>query len=355
MSTPAIRALKETLQCKITLLTSSVASQLIPLLPEIDEWMVFDLPWLKHKNSFSSEQVNAVIQEIKARQFDACVVFTVYSQNPLPTAMLAYMAGIPRRLAYCRENPYALLTDWVPDQEPYSFIQHQVRRDLNLVASVGAITKSKRLSLDIPSHVNMEVESILNHNGVDLTKPWLIMHTGVSEEKRQYPDESWVQIGRLIIEELGYQVFLTGSASEKEYAQRLVKKIGKGACSLSGHFALSQFVQLVKQAPVVISVNTATVHIAAAVETPIVVLYALTNPQHLPWKGKGKMLLFDVPEALRSKNEVIQYVQHHFHPTTNEMPSPYDVFEAVREILVGKADLRFPEMVPLRKPTDQAI
>jgi hypothetical protein len=61
--------------------------------------------------------------------------------------MLAYLAGIPKRLAYCRENPYQLLTDWVPDQEPYTFIKHQVRRDLDLVAAVGAVTSNDQLQL----------------------------------------------------------------------------------------------------------------------------------------------------------------------------------------------------------------
>jgi len=345
MSTPAIRALKETFQCKITLLTSSVASQLIPLIPEIDDVMVFDLPWVKHKGSFSNEEFNALIQQIRSKQFDACVLFTVYSQNPLPTIMLAYMAGIPRRLAYCRENPYALLTDWVPDQEPYSFIQHQVLRDLNLVATVGAAAKSKRLSLNIPLEVGMEVDSILVDKGVDLAKPWLIMHIGVSEEKRKYPDTNWIQIGRLITEELGYQVLLTGSASEKIQVEGVAKMIGKGAYSLAGHLSLLQFAQLIKQAPLVISVNTATVHIAAAVKTPMVVLYALTNPQHLPWKGKGRVLLFDVPKELCSKNEVIQYVHNHFHPIIDEIPAPTEIVEAVRELLFDKADLWIPEMV----------
>lgn len=355
MSTPAIRALKETFHCKISLLTSSVASHLVPMIPEIDELMVFDLPWVKHKSSFTTDQFNAIVEEIKARQFDVCVLFTVYSQNPLPTAMMAYMAGIPRRLAYCRETPYALLTDWVPDQEPYSFIQHQVRRDLNLVASVGAVTTSKRLSLEVPTDIRKDIESILVSKRVDLTKPWLIMHTGVSEEKRKYPDTAWVQTGKLIIEELGYQVLLTGSASEQAQAERLAKAISKGAYSLAGHLSLTQFVQLIKQAPLVVSVNTATVHIAAAVETPLVVLYALTNPQHLPWKGKGRLLLFDVPEALRSKNAVIQYVQNNFHPTITEIPTPSEVVEAVREVLFDKTDLRIPEMIPLRKPADQAF
>ena len=48
-------------------------------------------------------------------------------------------------------------------------------------------------------------------------------------------------------------------------------------------------------APILISNNTAPVHIAAAVGTPVVDLYALTNPQHTPWQVPHRLLFHDVP------------------------------------------------------------
>lgn len=106
---------------------------------------------------------------------------------------------------------------------------------------------------------------------------------------------------------------------------------------------------MIHHAPLVISVNTATTHIAAAVSTPVIVVYALTNPQHLPWKVPGRVFLFDVPENLKSKNEVLKYVTEHLiYPTVN-MATPYDIVTAVNELLNGIGnDDEIPEMVPLR-------
>ncbi|HYH16050.1 MAG TPA: glycosyltransferase family 9 protein [Flavisolibacter sp.] len=355
MSTPAIRALKETFQCKITVLTSSMAKPIVSMIPEIDDVIVFDLPWVKHKSQLSLEHFTYIIRELQYKQFDACVLFTVYSQNPLPTVMLAYSAGIPLRLAYCRENPYALLTNWMPDQEPYTYVQHQVRRDLDLVASVGASTRNELMSLDTSSCSANEVVQLLAHKGVDTQKPWLVLHTGVSEEKRKYPHQHWCKVGKLVIEALGYQVLLTGVMPEKAQTDVLSQEIGAGAFSLAGDLTLPQFALLIKQASLVVSVNTATIHIAAAVGTPVVVLYALTNPQHTPWKGKGKLLLYDVPQHLQSKNEVIRYVQDKMHPCVPEVPSPKKVVEAIQEVLSGKTDLLFPEVIPLRIPVNQDV
>ena len=108
MSSPAIRALKESFDCKITVLTSSMAASLAKHIPGIDELMIYDTPWVKNDSPEAIEIFNKTVEQIKEKQFDAAVVFTVYSQNPLPSVMMTYLAGVPRRLAYCRENPYAI-------------------------------------------------------------------------------------------------------------------------------------------------------------------------------------------------------------------------------------------------------
>src|SRR5215208_7022214 len=96
MTTPAMRALRETLGCRITLLTSPAGAALDGLLPEVDEVLVWQAPWMKAGV--------AGIPDLdfleKLRGFDAAVIFTVYSQSALPAAYLCYLAGIQRRLAH---------------------------------------------------------------------------------------------------------------------------------------------------------------------------------------------------------------------------------------------------------------
>src|SRR3954452_9128126 len=145
MTTPALRALKETFACRITVLTSQMGNVITPFIPEIDEVIAYDLPWIKTNASVHPETLLPLIEKIKEHHFDGAIIFTVYSQNPLPSAMLAFMAGIPKRLAYCRENPYNLLTDWIPEKEPLNYIRHQVQRDLDLVAAIGATTNNDLL------------------------------------------------------------------------------------------------------------------------------------------------------------------------------------------------------------------
>jgi len=349
MSSPAIRALKETYGCRITLLTSSMAASVAKHLPEIDEIITYDFPWVKNNSISESAFFFKAVEDLKARDFDAAVIFTVYSQSPLPAAMLAYLANIPKRLAYCRENPYGLLTDWVPDKEPYAFIRHQVRRDLELVASVGAVTANEKIALQLPSVPWQALQIILIQAGIDPDKPWLILHAGVSEKKREYPVEEWISTGKKIVENLGYQILLTGTKGEKKITDTLEEQIGHGAFSLGGAFTLEEFIVLIHHAPLVISVNTGTIHIAAAVSTPVIVLYALTNPQHLPWTVCGRALFFNVPQNMQSKNEVIRYVNDYLIEASAHMASPDDIVSTAAKILRERGNGEvIPEMIPLK-------
>jgi lipopolysaccharide heptosyltransferase II len=336
MSSPAIRALKQTFQSNITVLTSTMATGIAKLIPEVDDIITYDLPWVKSNDPVAADTIFDIVETIKQRKFNAAFIFTVFSQNPLPAAMLAYMAKIPVRVAYCRENPYELLTHWLPDKEPYTFIQHQVTRDLKLVEKVGATADDERLSLTVEEDAWIRVQSKLAELEVDLNKQWIIFHAGVSEKKREYPQARWVEAAKTFITEFGYQVLFTGSSSEKSLTAELAMRTGDGSFSLGGVAKLDEFIALIAHAPVVVSVNTGTIHIAAAVNTPVVVLYAQTNPQHTPWMVPYKVLEFEVPEESRSKNEVIQHLYRSVYTQETTLPSANDIVTSALELLDGK-------------------
>jgi lipopolysaccharide heptosyltransferase II len=334
MSGPAIRALKETFGAHITVLTSSMAKGIVAHMPEIDDAIIYDLPWVKTNETPDVRIFDEVINAMRKGNFDAAVIFTVYSQNPLPTAMLAYLAGIPRILAYCRENPYYLLTHWVTEKEPYETIKHQVRRDLDLVATIGAKTFNDDLQLITHQSAGDTICSKLSGLAINTTKPWIIMHAGVSEKKREYPADLWVSTAKKMIKEENYQILFTGSTTDKPLTDQLAQLTGLGSFSAGGVFNLDEFMLLVKNAPLIISVNTGAIHIAAAYKTPCVVLYAQTNPQHTPWNTRCKILPFSIPEQSRSKNEVIVFVNNMLYRDKMPMPGPDDIIRAIKDLKI---------------------
>jgi lipopolysaccharide heptosyltransferase II len=233
--------------------------------------------------------------ELNQAGFDGALIFTVFSQNPLPAAFLCYLAGIPLRLAHCRENPYQLLTHWVPDTEWGEGARHEVRRQLDLVATIGCTGQDERLSLEVPAQVRRRVRRSLAHLGIDENRPWLVIHPGASAPSRRYPEEGFAEAARQLVENSGIQVLFSGAKWEKDLTRRIQDRIGARTVSLAGELSLAEFAALLSLAPVLISNNTGPVHIASAVGTPVVDLYALTNPQHTPWMVASRVLYQDVP------------------------------------------------------------
>jgi ADP-heptose:LPS heptosyltransferase len=65
--------------------------------------------------------------------------------------------------------------------------------------------------------------------------------------------------------------------------------------SLAGQFSLGELGAALRLATVALTNNSGPAHVAAAVGTPVVTLYALTNPQHTPWRVRSRVLFQDVP------------------------------------------------------------
>ncbi|MDP8925267.1 MAG: lipopolysaccharide heptosyltransferase II [Chloroflexota bacterium] len=297
MTTPAIRALRESRPGRrVTLLTSPAGAAVARLVPEIDDVLVYEAPWMKATApQADSRPEYAMADRLRAGGFDAAVIFTVYSQNPLPSAMLCHLADIPLRLAHCHENPYQLLSDWVKDPEPADGIRHEVRRHLDLVATVGSWTADERLSLRVRPEVRAAVQDRLRALGIDGAGPWAVIHPGASAPSRRYPPEGFAEAARRLVIEDGWAVVFTGDAGERGLVDEIRARMDAPSHALVGALDLEELAALIGLAPVVISNNTGPAHIAAALGTPVVDLYALTNPQHTPWAVPSRVLFHDVP------------------------------------------------------------
>jgi lipopolysaccharide heptosyltransferase II len=297
----------------------------------IDETIVYDAPWMKATRLRTNGSVDgAMIERLRGERFDAAVIFTVYSQNPLPAALFCHLADIPLRLAHARENPYQLLTHWVPEPEPHQFVRHEVQRQLDLVSRIGARIDDTRLRVQICPEARQAVLDLLSEAGLDQCGPWIVIHPGASAPSRRYPPESFAEAARQLNFDHGYQLVFTGSASEQPLISSIIDTSGVPAISLAGQTDLQTLVAVLSHAPLLISNNTGPVHLAAAVGTPVVDLYALTNLQHAPWQVPHELLFHDVP----CKNCYKSVCPEEHHNCLRLVP-PESVVAAALDLLAG--------------------
>jgi lipopolysaccharide heptosyltransferase II len=335
MMTPAIRALKNSLPGRrITLMTSAGGAAVAPFIPELDDVIGYAAPWMKSSAAHAPEVDFEMLRLLQSRRFDAVVIFTTYSQSPLPAALLCYLAGIPLRLAHCHENPYQLLTDWVRDPEPQERIRHEVRRQLDLVASVGCRTADEHLSFQVRAADIDWVRGRLQAFGVDTVQPWIVLHPGASASSRRYPAEHWAEVARQLAAREGCPLIFTGSPDEAALIETIRQAVPP-SCSpshtLAGQLDLGKLAALISMSPLLVANNTGPAHIAAAVGTPIVDLYALTNPQHTPWQVPNRVLFQDVPCRYCYKSVC---PQGHHHCLTQVAPA--SVVAAADELMQGQ-------------------
>jgi lipopolysaccharide heptosyltransferase II len=296
MTTPAMRALKESLPGRsLTLLASRAGARLAHHLPEIDAAIGYDAPWMKHDGPALPSEDLTLVASLVGMRFEAAVIFTVFTQSALPAALLCQLSGIPLRLAHCRENPYRLLTDWVPETDTHERARHEVRRQLDLVATVDATVADERLSFRVSAEERLHAMLKLVDAGIDPERDVVVVHPGATASSRRYDPKRFGAAAGEIADLFGCQVAVTGSASERDLAEFVRVSSGPEAFSLAGALTLGEFGAVIERSPLLVSNNTGAVHIAAAMGTPVVDLYALTNPQHTPWLVPNRVLSRDVP------------------------------------------------------------
>ncbi|OZI20216.1 glycosyl transferase [Bordetella genomosp. 9] len=341
MTTPALRALKAArADRRLTLLASRSGAAVAPHVRDVDDVIVYEAAWMKNAAS-PPERFHATMQQLRERRFDAAVIFTVYSQSALPAALLCHAAGIPRVLAYSRENPYHLISDWAREIEPLPAPRHEVQRQLDLVATIGARASDPHLSFSVEDADQAGLDTVLRAHGISLPPEFVLAHCGATAESRRYPAALFAQAIDMVAG-AGECVILTGSPDEKT----LVDEVMARSCdprrlvNLAGTLTLGEFGALIARAGLLISNNSGPVHIAAALGTPIVDLYALTNPQHTPWEVPHRLLYRDVPCKYCYRSACP--LGHH---ACLSAVAPSQVAQAAFELLESRAGNRPPIMI----------
>ena len=301
LTTPAFHAVKTSLpHASLTLLASHVGAQVAALNPDIDDVMVYAAPWMDpwQKMPQDSEREQRMIAEIKARHFDGAIIFTSFRQSSLPSAYLCYLADIPLRAAASIDGPGSLLT--TRHKHPDTLI-HEVEHNLNLVRVLGMDTDERDLVLTVPTDAKRDLAQLLETYGVSTHRPLVVVHPGCTMPARTYPWEMYVEVINLLVEQLGAFVIVTGAPDEEPLVRQILSEVRAenrpATLAMAGTLPFPMFCALIQAADLTITNNTGPMHVSVAVKTPVIALFALTNPpeQWGPWHVPHRQMYHDVP------------------------------------------------------------
>ncbi|WP_442968628.1 glycosyltransferase family 9 protein [Ralstonia sp. 1B3] len=138
----------------------------------------------------------------------------------------------------------------------------------------------------------------LAERGITTDAPWIVLHPGATAASRRYPPDRFAHIACTLANRYGCPVLVTGAPAEAELVQQVCLPgliAGQRVMNLAGVLTLGELAALIEGAALLVSNNSGPVHLAAATQTPVVDLYALTNPQHTPWAVPHAVLSHQVP------------------------------------------------------------
>lgn len=280
---PAVRAVAADVD-RVSFWAGPNGAAAAALLPGVDEVIVHRADWIDPAaTGVDRGRVMAFVDELRELALDEAIILTSFHQSPLPAALLLRLACVPTIAAVSNDYPGALLDvrHRVGDDS------HEVERALSLVATLGHRLPPGDhggLAVAVPPDIEVEVP-----DGADL----VVVHPGASVPARAWaPGQHRETVTALRAD--GWRVLVTGGAGERD----LTAFVADGVDDLGGRTSLAELAVLVAHSAGVITGNTGPAHLAAAVGTPVVSLYAPTVPpvRWRPW-GVAHVLLGELDIA----------------------------------------------------------
>ncbi|MDI7275427.1 MAG: glycosyltransferase family 9 protein [Anaerolineae bacterium] len=290
MTGPALRAVKEMLpEVHLVLMVSQGAQGAAALLPWADQVLAWRALWQDMGDlPFDPAREFALIQTLQAQRFDAAIIFTSFSQTPHVASYACYLAGIPLRLGEPKSFGGATLSH--APATPTGLEAHQVDRNLRLVESVGFRTSDRSLHVTVPDESRLQAQALLAKRGLSPGSPYLLLCPWTSCPARTYT--RFGSAARLLQRECGLPIVVVGAHRDAQAAASLTAELGPGAIDLVGQTTIGDLAALVAGAQLVLTNNSAPMHLADATRTPQVVLFSGTEleQQWAPRSGPARLL-----------------------------------------------------------------
>jgi heptosyltransferase III len=259
---PAIRALAN--GAEVDLLVSPSGQRAAYLLPGPRHVLVFDAPWCGYDPpALDPAAVRDLIYRLGRGRYDRAVIFTSFHQSPLPMALLARMAGIPYVAATSDDYPGSLL-----DMRHRRAGGHEVEAALDLARATGAVLPEGddgRLAVQRPLP---DVDRLVPSGS------FVVVHPGASVPSRALQGGHARRIVSALLAKR-HDVVVTGVAAEAGLVRQATPP---GARELAGRTSLAQLAAVLERAACVVVGNTGPAHLAAAVGTPVVSMFAPVVP-----------------------------------------------------------------------------
>lgn len=273
--TPVLDALKEAFpHASIVTVVNRGTESVLYNNPAIDDIITVD-------RTASYTTYASDMQLIRKRHFDLAIDLTAADRS----AFLARWSGAPLRMGY-RGHSLArnhLFYNVLVDADEGAL--HKVDHHLAMLDAVGIPIKGRSPKIYLTDEEMQSTVALLTKKGIRAAEPFLVMHPGARRWYKSWPLESFSHLGDRVVDELHVPIVLAGGVSDTEAIQSIQNGMRASCVNVAAHLNLRELACLLKMASCCVVNDSSPMHMAAAVGSPTISLFGLTDPKH--WAPRG--------------------------------------------------------------------
>src|SRR6476660_2450055 len=257
LTTPAIAALRKTYpEGHITLAVANECAQLLPAIANVDRVLI----------ARRNLRDVAMVSSVAGQRFDYCIDFTRNDRS----AFLTLLSGAHRRVASYRVREQSktramVYTDLVGVRVRD---MHTIDYNLALLEPLGVRAASSAPQLELPRTAREKADRL--RRDWKIARPYVILHPGSARPEKLWDAARWAEVIDHFGQNNEFDLVLTSgpSADEQAYISAITRRTREKFIDISGKTDLLTLAALVGQAQLLVTVDSAPVHFAAASHTP---------------------------------------------------------------------------------------
>ena len=284
--------------CEIDVLAPSWSLPIIERMPEVSN--AIKLP-------FKHGQLNLRKRWLFGHSFRNNYQRAILLTNSWKSAIIPFSANISKRTGWIGELRFGLVNDIRINKKKY---EKTVERFVALAFSVN----KKNISIPFPSlTIDTKKQKIFLSDfgiGKEADRPLLGLCPGSEVQKKCWSKNGFAEIAETYLNR-DWDVFLFGSEKDRDYCEKINVKTKNRCINLAGQTSLTQVIDLMSACDAVVSNDSGLMHVAAAVDRPLVGIFLCTDPKFTPPLCSKKEIIsrYDMNEKFISPNEVDYSIQ----------------------------------------------
>lgn len=268
--TPLLKALKEGIpHAHIDVLVNNNTQQVLINNPYVEKIWAFDYQTAKKRFSYN---VKFIVNLIRQR-YNIVIDLT----NNDRSSLFTFLTGAPFRIGYWSKK--IVRKNLFYNKIIHSVLGtiHTVDHHLKVAQELGLSTQDYHPFIFVLPADITNINQKLYDFGLKEKEQFVIIHPGARRWYKSWPPERFARLGDSIIKKYSVKVILTGSEDDRKSVLKIMANMKAKAIDLTGQFSLLELPPLIKKALCLIGNDSAPMHIATAVETPVIALFGPTD------------------------------------------------------------------------------